>query len=124
MLTIYTHPAIAARLGFLQMNTAQPRGGRGRGGFRRGAGTPKFNEFEYTYRGAKHRRGQGLGFLSPYDDRHSNALAPRQPRLQTFDLVNRPLLKPVVFVRAGTLFQDHDEIFKSTTADNGVCLKQ
>jgi hypothetical protein len=104
------------------MSNAQPRGGRGRGGFRRGAGTPKSNEFESTYRGAKHLRGQGLGFQSPYSGRYANARAPRQAPLLPSHLADRPLLKPVTFVRAGTLFQDQNEIFKATTAD-GMFLK-
>ena len=106
------------------MNNAHPRGGRGRGEPRRGVGAPRFNEFKYTYRGAKHRRGQGLGFQSPYDNSDTDARAPRQASLLRSYLTDRPLLKPVTFVRAGTLFQDEDEIFKATTADNGMSLKR
>lgn len=116
-------PAITASLGFPHTKIPPNRRGRGRGGFRRGTGPPRFNEFEYTYRGSKHQRGQGLGFQSPYNSRRPNALAPRQVQLLTYELANRPLLKPVTFVRAGTLFQDHDEIFEPTAVDHGAFLE-
>lgn len=128
--------AITAQLGFAQMNQSGgagpsrslPRGrgggpGRGRGsGSGRGSGarTPNFNEFAFTYKGAKARRGQGLGFRTPYDDRPNTRSGRAQ--FSGIDLSSRPLLKPIKFVRSGTLFEDHDEIFKATAPDFGTSL--
>lgn len=124
--------AISASLGLSNFN-GPPRGGqRGRGGGgytpRGGARTPRFDEFAHTYSTPKgmhmkNKRGSGIGFGSPYPNgRYDEKSSYKNSgaRVSIADLSNRPLLKPVVFVRAGTLFEDHDEIFKANAPDHGA----
>ncbi|KAF8322049.1 hypothetical protein DL93DRAFT_2105774 [Clavulina sp. PMI_390] len=127
--------AITAQLNFAHMNGPQPYRGRGRGGNYtpnrggyysprggRGSGarTPNFNDYQYTHhaKAQQARRGSGLGYQGNAGTPHSyQSYTPKGPKVTMLDLVNRPLHQPIKFVKAGTLFQDEEEIFKPTMAE-------
>ena len=101
------------------------RGGRrtsSRG--RRGRGGPQIHPDAWTpHRG---RRGflRGIGFDVPNTERPvPNFIPGNDPGRIKIDLRNRPLLRPVIFVRSATvLFENEDEIFQPEIVENGIVL--
>ncbi|KZO95489.1 hypothetical protein CALVIDRAFT_537867 [Calocera viscosa TUFC12733] len=86
-----------------------PPGGRGRGKRGGGLGYRQAPEDDRGYEWARPigGGGRGAGFVSRERE--------RDPR-------DRPLLKPVLFVRAGTLFEDRDDLLKAEVQDAGARL--
>ncbi|KZT52860.1 hypothetical protein CALCODRAFT_74789 [Calocera cornea HHB12733] len=128
---------VMAELGISYPSPYRGRGGGGQRGFSpfRGAFTPPSGRGRgYTPPSGRGKRGGGLGYRAmPEDDRGYEWARPigggggsvldsggggrgrereRDPRQS-----QRPLLKPIVFVKAGTLFEERDELLKAEVQD-------
>ena len=93
------------------------RGGRGRGR------TPQVGEFANVYvsRGKGKKPQRGLGFATPpARGGNPNHTPSKRQYTATPDARDRPLLRPIKFVRSSTvLFQDEEEIFRPEIVDIG-----